>query len=405
MMDMNVLKKIYCRAYQEGFRIAMPFLPYKRPVILTDVTQIAAELEKRGLKKPMLVTDAGVMKARLTDSLRFAAKARGLSLTVFDRAVANPTTDVIEEGVKVYKENGCNALIGFGGGSPIDTAKAIGACIARPDRTIQQLMGNLKVHKRLPLLFAVPTTAGTGSEATLAAIVTDSRTHVKKCINSFPLLPKFAVLDPRLTVTLPKHMTSTTGVDAMTHAIEAYIGQSTTRETRKEALEAVKLIFENVEKAYNQGDDVTARGNMLHAAYLAGDAFTKSYVGYVHAVAHSLGGAYNIPHGLANAVLLPIVLKEYGPCVYKKLRQLGDYAGITKPTDSDGAAAKAFIEAIEDLNRRMNIPAALSGIREEDIPLLARNADREANPLYPVPTLWDAARLERIYHLVMEREA
>ncbi|MBQ8973567.1 MAG: iron-containing alcohol dehydrogenase [Clostridia bacterium] len=399
---MKLIKKIYCRAYQEGFRIAMPFLPYRKPLILHDVTELPALYRKQGCNKPFLVTDKSIIAHGLTDSLIEAFHKEKMDFELFDDTVANPTSDVIEEGVRRYKATGCDSLIGFGGGSSIDTAKAIGACIARPDKTLAQITGNLKVHKKLPYLSAIPTTAGTGSECTLAAIITDSKTHRKRAMNSFSLLPKCAVLDPKLTITLPPHLTSTTGVDAMTHAIEAYIGQSTTRETRAEALEAVKLVFGNVEKAYRNGADLEARANMLQAAYLAGDAFTKSYVGYVHAVAHSLGGQYNIPHGLANAVLLPIVLKEYGSCVWKKLHQIADYASLSKPTDSDEAAANTLIQAILDLNKRMNIPTKLEGIREEDLPVLTRNADKEGNPLYPVPTLWDAKQLEKIYRLVMK---
>ena len=402
---MNIMKKLYCRTYQLGFRAAMPFLPYRKPGFLHEVTKIADVLKEKRLNHPMLVTDRGVVRAGLTDSLIQALEKSGLACTVFDETVPNPTSDVVMAGVERFRAEWCDALIGFGGGSSIDTAKAIGACVAKPKKTLKQLTGNLRVHGKLPLLFAVPTTAGTGSEATLAAVITDSRTRHKQAMNDFSLLPKYAVLDPKLTVSLPPHLTATTGVDAMTHAIEAYIGRSTTKETRSEALQAVKLIFENVERAYRNGSDLDARANMLQAVYLAGDAFTKSYVGYVHAVAHSLGGAYDIPHGLANAVLLPIVLEEYGACVWKKLHQIADYAGISAPSDSDEAAAGALIAAIRRLNRAMNIPEKLSGIREADIPKLARNADKEGNPLYPVPVLWDEKKLESIYRLAMKEEA
>ncbi|MBQ9717450.1 MAG: iron-containing alcohol dehydrogenase, partial [Clostridia bacterium] len=187
-------------------------------------------------------------------------------------------------------------------------------------------------------------------------------------------------------------------MDALTHAVEAYIGRSTTKETRRLALTAVGLVFRNIEKAYRDGNDHTARSNMLRASYLAGAAFTKSYVGYIHAVAHSLGGQYNIPHGLANAVLLPIGLEIYGKTVYNKLHELGVAAGVTTETVSHETGAKDFIRAIRALNRRMNIPETLSGILEEDIPTMARHADREANPLYPVPVLMDRKELEIFYY-------
>jgi alcohol dehydrogenase class IV len=236
-------------------------------------------------------------------------------------------------------------------------------------------------------------------------VITDSEKKHKYTMNSFTLIPSYAVLDPAVTYTLPPSLTATTGMDALTHAVEAYIGRSTTKETRARALEAVSLIFQNIETAYQDGSNREARANMLRAAYAAGIAFSKSYVGYVHAVAHSLGGQYNTPHGLANSVLLPIVLKEYGPCVYRKLHELGVAAGVCAHSDSNKGGAEKFIHAIQELNHRMNIPETLSGIRSEDIPMMAKHADSEANPLYPVPRLMNAKELELFYELVSEERA
>ena len=221
-------------------------------------------------------------------------------------------------------------------------------------------------------------------------------------MNSFPLIPHYAALDPKVTYTLPPQLTATTGMDALTHAVEAYIGRSTTKETRSLAKETVKLIFGNIEKAYTDGTNHNARANMLRAAYAAGIAFSKSYVGYIHAVAHSLGGRYNIPHGLANSVLMPIVLEEYGDSVHKKLHELGIVAGVCDTTDSDKVGAEKFISAIKAMNKRMGIPEKLSGILAEDVPLMARYADKEANPLYPVPRLMNAKELEKLYYNVAD---
>ena len=256
--------------------------------------------------------------------------------------------------------------------------------------------------RRLPTLIAIPTTAGTGSEVTPAAVITDSRRHDKYALMSFPLIPRYAVLDPALTFSLPPHLTATTGMDALTHAVEAYIGRSTTRETRQLALEATKLVFENVKTAYSDGQNVQARQNMLYAAYKAGTAFSKSYVGYIHAVAHSLGGQYGTPHGLANAVILPYVLEDYGECVHRKLHRLGIAAGVSGEEDSHQEGAGKFIRAVKELNARMDIPQKLPGIRQEDIPSLARHAEKEANPLYPVPKLMDVRELEQIYYQIAD---
>lgn len=279
----------------------------------------------------------------------------------------------------------------------MDCAKAVGARIAYPKKTLDQLKGLLRVWRKLPTLIAIPTTAGTGSEVTVTAVITDREKKHKYTMNNFTMIPRYAVLDPEVTFTLPPHLTATTGMDALTHAVEAYIGGSTTRETRKHARKAVKLVFENIETAYKNPTNYEARKNMLYASHLAGISFSKSYVGYIHAVAHSLGGQYNTPHGLANAVLMPIVLESYGKCVYKKLHQLAIVAGISTEEDSDQEGAELFISAIRTLNRIMNIPETLSGIQEEDIKSMAKHAEKEANPLYPVPTLLTAKELEQFY--------
>ena len=187
-------------------------------------------------------------------------------------------------------------------------------------------------------------------------------------------------------------------MDALTHAVEAFIGRSTTKETRHLAKQAVRFIFKNLETAYADPSNETARRSMLYAAHYAGLAFSKSYVGYIHAVSHSLSGQYNIPHGLANSVLLPIVLEDYGKAVYKQLHELSVVAGLCFKNDSYRYGAKKFISAIKDMNARMNIPKMIPEILKEDIPIMAKHADKEANPLYPVPVLMDAKELERLYH-------
>lgn len=247
---------------------------------------------------------------------------------------------------------------------------------------------------------AIPTTAGTGSETTLAAVITDSEKHYKYPINDFSLIPRYAVLDYHETVGLPKMITATTGMDALTHAVEAYIGGSTTKETRKMAEEAVTLIHQHLKNAYDDGHNKEARKGMLKAAYCAGVAFTKSYVGYVHAVAHSLGGQYGTPHGLANAVILPVVLRMYGPACEKKLACLARKAGVVDEKLNDREASRDFIRWLQKMNDSMGIPRTISGIHEKDISMMAKHADQEGNPLYPVPVLMNRKELEQIYYKV-----
>lgn len=397
---MNIFKKIYCRIFQGCFHLAIPILPYRDPKILNSIEELPEEFAAKGIKKVLLVTDPVIRS--LTGKLEELLPRAGIECLVYDKTNANPTVSNVDEALALYVREKCDALIGFGGGSSIDCAKAVGARVACPRKSLAQMKGILKIGRRIPLLAAIPTTAGTGSETTVTTVITDDKTHYKYPISDFPLIPKIAVLDPKVTFTLPANLTATTGMDAMTHAIEAFIGGSTTRKTREYSIRAVKLIIQNIEKAYKDGQDENARRNMLLASNLAGGAFSRSYVGYVHAVAHSLGGAYNIPHGLANSVLLPIVLRRYGSKAWKKLAILAVAGGVAQTNDSVQVAAEKIIAEICRLNKAMGIPEKLKGIKVEDIPELARRADKEANPLYPVPVLWNAKELEQFYYDVMD---
>ena len=386
------IKHMYYRLYQGVFRVAVNFLDWTPPKIISgpgSVKKLPAVIKSKGLKKMMIVTDKGLMSLNLLDGLFEGLKAEGIDYVVYDKTQPNPSIDNIEEVRILYLDNGCEGFIAFGGGSPMDCAKAAGARVVRPNKTVQKMRGQLKVIKKLPPFFAVPTTAGTGSETTLAAVVTDTKTHEKYALNDPRLRPGYAVLDPELTVGLPPHITSTTGMDALTHAVEAYIGHSNTKETSAKAEQATKMIFENLETAYNNGSDIHAREQMLLASHYAGIAFTRAYVGNVHAIAHNLGGFYGVPHGLANAIILPYVLDYYGDTAYERLARLSEFAGVAKDGQSDEEKAKAFIQEIRDMNARMNIPDKIDKIQESDIPTIAQRALKEANPLYPVPKIMD----------------
>ena len=399
---MFFLKSAFCRVFQTTFRIALPFLPYREPEIIKSCSELEYVFRKERIKSPLIVTDSGITRNSLTKPLEDILKKCGIAYIIYDKTQPNPTVHNVEEALKIYLQNNCDSLIAIGGGSSMDCAKALGARLVYPKRSLGQLKGILRVMRTLPPLIAIPTTAGTGSEVTLAAIITDSEKQHKYALMSFPLIPRYAVLDAVLTYSLPPHLTATTGIDALTHATEAYIGRSTTKETRRLALEAAKLIFENIENAYNDGHNRIARENMLFAAYKAGIAFSKSYVGYIHAVAHSLGGTYGTPHGLANAVIMPYVLEAYGRSAYKKLHEIGIAAGVSAKSDSHEIGAKKFIKAVRDLNKRIGIPDKLTGIKKSDIPQMARNAEAEANPLYPVPKLMTRKELEKFYYIIAD---
>lgn len=394
---MWAMKVAYYRAFQKVMKIFMMFLDWSEPQMLSGpgaIRRLPGVIQEKGISKVMIVTDKGLMSLHILDSLFEELDKAGIAYSVYDGVQPNPSIENIEEARAQFVAEGCEAMIAFGGGSPMDCAKIACARVVRPNKTVPQMRGQLKVMHKLPPFYAVPTTAGTGSETTLAAVVSNTQTHEKYAINDPCLRPKFAVLDPELTVGLPPHITSTTGMDALTHAVEAYIGGSNTKSTRGYAERATSLIFANLETAYKDGKDLEARGQMLLGSFYAGMAFTRAYVGYVHAIAHNLGGMYGIPHGLANAVILPVVLEEYGSKIYPQLSILASYAGISGQTEEE--RAKNFIAEIYAMNERMNIQKGFSQICEEDIPTIVSRALREANPLYPVPVIFDAERLTRI---------
>jgi alcohol dehydrogenase class IV len=396
---MWALKKAYYRTYQFIMGLGMYLLPWIEPTIIdgaNSIKKLPAVIKEKGITQVLVVTDPVLMSLHMLDSLFEALKSAGVKYALYDQVQPNPTIDNIEAALKIYKANNCQAIIAFGGGSPMDCAKATGARVARPNRPVAKMRGLFKVILPAfkmgsilpPPLFAVPTTAGTGSETTIAAVVSNSATHEKYPITDPVIRPRYAVLDPLLTVGLPPHITSTTGMDALTHAVESYIGKFyNSRNTRQKAVMAVEMIFKNVEKAYQNGKDLEARQQMLLAAYYGGYTFTRGGVGNVHCIGHNLGGMYGVPHGLAMPVIMPYVLEWYGETVHKPLAELADVAGVSKPGMSQSQKAKAFIEAIKDLNKRMNIPNKFDCILDKDIPIIAERALMECNPTYPVPKI------------------
>lgn len=398
--------KWYCRSYQQGMRIAAHFLPWREPYLIegeNSLSQLPNLIKREGITHILIVTDKGIVSVGLMEHFLTLLDKLKIHYVIYDKTVPNPTVDNIEEALQLYKEHQCEGIVAFGGGSPIDCAKGVGARLARPHKTIPQMKGVLKVMKKIPPFFAVPTTAGTGSETTLATVVSNSETNEKYAIMDTSLIPHFAVLDPQLTVKLPPHITSTTGMDALTHAVEAYIGKSNTKDTKKWSMEAIQLIFDNLYEAYSNGENIIARKNMQKAAYLAGKAFTRAYVGYVHAISHQLGGFYHVPHGLANAVILPNVLEYYGESVYRPLAELSELVKISKPNDSIEKKAKTFIQAIREFNTKMKIPTKIEGILEKDIPTIVERALKEGNPLYPVPKILHKEDIQNIIEMIREK--
>lgn len=395
--------KIYCRVFQAVMKVANYFLGYRTPELVSEGPGSIKKLPKiilgKGVKNVLLVTDQGLVKIGLPKSLMDAMDEAGLKYSVFADVQPNPTDLNVEAGYKAYLENGCDGIIAFGGGSPMDCAKGIAAKIAHPNKTVAKLQGILKVHKKIVPFWAVPTTSGTGSETTVAAVITEAATHHKASIMDPAILPKYAVLDPELTMGLPPFVTATTGMDALCHAVEAYTNHTyNTNVEDTMAKDAVKLIHQYLLKAYEDGSDLEAREKMQYAAFYAGRAFTRGCVGYVHAIGHTLGGLYGVAHGLAMSVILPHVMRQFGSSVYSKLADLADVCGMEGANEEEKALA--FIAWIDDMKKKMGLPAGFDCIKDEDIDQIIEWADKEANPLYPVPVIWSKDDLRRQIHTI-----
>lgn len=399
---MNPIRKLYCRTFQGVFRALLPILPYRKQKVYDSVACIPEILQAKQKKSVLLVVDGAVYRLGLTQTLEQLLTENHITYAVYQQNTPNPTIDDVDNALATYHRCSAQAIIAIGGGSAMDCAKITGARVVRPGLSVERMEGILKILHPLPLFIAVPTTAGTGSETTIAAVITDAKTHHKYPICDFPLAPAAAVLETEMTLGLPPFVTATTGLDALTHAVEAYIGRSADKLTRQRSEKAVSLIYRYLRRAVQNGQDREARQGMLRAAYLAGGAFSRSYVGYIHGIAHSLGGQYGIAHGLANAVILPQFLEIYGTACERKLGKLARASGVAAQDTSDSSATRAFIDWIYSMNEEFGLPKSFKEIREADISVMAAHADKECNPLYPVPVLMDKAELESVYRKLME---
>ena len=398
------LKKGLYRTQQRVMKTAASVLPFPTPAVLTgsgSVEQLAENIDMRQLRRILVVTDEVLMGLKLPQGLIDALETRGIGVCVFDKVQPNPTIENVEAGRAVYRDQGCDGIVAFGGGSPIDCAKIIGARLANPFLSVRAMKGLFKVVLPIPPFFCVPTTAGTGSETTIAAVITDAATHEKFAINDLKLIPSIAALDPELMVGLPPHITSTTGMDALTHAVEAYIGLSGTPVSDEYAERATRLVFDHLEEVYRDGSNLELRRLMALASFYGGAAFTRAYVGYVHAIAHNMGGLYGVPHGLANAIILPRVLRSCRREAEAKLASLALAGGIGDRGESDKALSTRFIEHIEGMNLRMDIPDHIAELKASDIPLIAKRALAEAHPDYPVPRIMTLQEFEELITQLM----
>lgn len=400
---MKTIQKFFVRIVNYSFNFAQYLLNWKEPKVLTNYKDMIDALNKNNHKKVLIVTDENIYKFNLTKYVEDALNENNIQYCIFKDVAPNPTFNNVYEGKKTYLENHCDSLIAIGGGSVMDAAKGIGVIINN-QKDIPSYKGLFKVRHKLPLLIAFPTTCGTGSETTVAAVIRNEVTKEKFPIESMKLVPDYAFLEPRLLLNLPPHILSTTAMDALTHAIEAYLNLDSTKKTRAYSLEAIKLINENIITAYENKDNLEAKEKLLYASFLAGKAFTRSMVGNVHAIAHAIGGQYNLPHGYLNAIVLPKVLSVY---LNKSKNKLTKISKIINQYDSNLDSldnSKNVINWILELNSLFKIPNFVKELKKEDILKLSKNSYKEAVPLYPCPVLFDKNDFIKIYNELLENK-
>ena len=357
-------------------------------------------LKEKHLTHYMIVTTPGFIKRGTLQSFFEALTQNDIQYSIFHDVKPDPEISDVEKLKEMFIKDGCQALIAIGGGSVIDCSKAALACVPMKNLDVKIVLHTGRVSKQLPLLIAVPTTAGTGSEVTAGAVITDPIKKRKYALSHLFLIPKYAVLDASLLTSLPAKMTAYSGMDALTHAIEAYINCFNNRKTNEYALCAIKSIFQYLVPSFEDGLNMQYRLELLEASYNAGVAISNNYVGYVHAIAHGIGGMYHLQHGMINAIILPIVLEEYGGAVVGKLAKIADVVGITGATDQD--KSKQFIQKLKELNHIFSIPTSISEIQNEDIHYLATGAEKEGNPTYPTPVTWNVAQFEKVIRKIKQ---
>lgn len=394
-----------CRANSKIMEQALPLTDamFPGPKVVSgadSAKKIPEVLKELNVNKVMIVTGPTVGRT-IVPPIAENLERHGIGYTIYDQVEANPSVKTVEAIRAQYLENGCDGFLAIGGGSPMDAAKAAAARVAKPNTPIGKMAGLMKVMIKVAPIVAVPTTSGTGSEVTMGAVISDHDERHKYAIMDPNLVPKYAVLDPKLTVSMPKFVTATTGIDALTHAVESYVTWAyNNNASNRNAEEAVVKIFRNLKRAYEDGNDLEAREAMLIASYKAGLAFNHTGVGYVHAIAHAMGGIYNTAHGLANAVIMPIVLEDYGTAVHPQLTHLAEITGV-KTTGSDAEKANAFIAAIRQMNREMGLPTGFDFIEQKDFPQIIKWALAEGNGTYPVPVIYNEARMRHVLNRIV----
>jgi len=392
------LQVFFYKLLMKTMKLLLKVVPQPKPTLYCgqdSSLQLATNIIQFGYQRVLIVTDKMLHEMGLLDPVKEKLTAAGVEVSVYDGVEPNPTFDQVHAGLKMAKDDRCDAILCFGGGSSIDAAKVIAVAISGK-KAPEDLAGFFKVKGEVLPLFAIPTTAGTGSEVSVGAVISDPTTHQKAIVADPKTVPVAAALDPKIMLGLPAPITAATGMDALTHAIEAYISVIPTEETDKYAMASVKLIFDYLLEAYNNGANLEAREGMALASTYAAFAFNKAMLGYVHGIAHQFSGHYNTPHGLANAIVLPHVLDySKGACAHR-LAQLAVAVNLGAASESNGVLAQKFIDAVRQISREMSIPVTLEALRHEDVAAIAEAALKESHVTYAVPKYMNQAQCESL---------
>lgn len=390
--------KAYDRTRQFIFSRFLHIFENRNQTILCEnglLSKTGDLLKKEKISNVFIVTSKSFVNKHILDPFLENCKENCIDTTIYHEVKPDPDIDCVEKGKDLYIQNNCQAIVAIGGGSVMDCSKLIGARVSCPNKTIPQMNGLLKIRKKIPNLYAMPTTAGTGSESTAAAVVTEikNNVHYKYAVTDYCLIPHMALLDADLTLRLNPEMSATTGMDALTHAIEAYTNLYPSTFVQENAIKAIQLIFQYLPTVYKEPENMQARENMLRASNYAGLAFTNNFVGYVHALAHAIGAIYNLPHGLCCSILLPAVLEEYGSSIDSKLRILEKETNIPK---------NEFIHSIRNMQRQMNLPSTFTQLKEDDFEEIIKRARKESIPIYPTPQIWDTKQFYNVLKRVCD---
>ncbi|NEO52659.1 MAG: iron-containing alcohol dehydrogenase [Okeania sp. SIO3B5] len=386
------------RSLMFSFKILGKFIKIYEPELFTGEQAsltLAEKISQAEYKKLLIMTTSGIKRRGQLDSVIEQLKNDGVSVFVFDDINPDPTFADVSKALEHGLSNQFDAVLAVGGGSVVDAAKVV-AMAATNGNSPEKLVGIMKGKQKPLPFYAIPTTSGTGSEVTIASVVSEKESHRKRFVIDPNLVPKAAALDPVLLATMPPAITAMTGMDALTHAVEAYLSRNASRKTDRYALEAIKRIFESLPVAFEDGKNFQAREAMALASHQAGIAFTNASLGYVHAISHQLGGIYGVSHGLGNAILLPKVLKASLPNITNQLAELAKELNIGMSDMTNEERAAAFIDSIEKLNARLNIPSVVHELQKEDISRIAGTAYEEAISSYAVPKFMSTKDIEAI---------